>query len=115
MGCGRSGSVPAGAVGDQLGAVCAQQSADDLSEGVELLVRALCEATDREVAIIDELARMELASQPVRDAAAALLVRPCGSSRPRRTDRHRFTLPPSSARPTSTLSACPQRSPDVLS
>ena len=65
-----------------------------------LAIPALEEATEREVAIIDELGKMELASQPFRDAVCALLDRPVPVVATAQTARHPSPTP-SSADPTS--------------
>jgi nucleoside-triphosphatase len=63
----------------------------DLSPLERLAIPALEEATEREVAIIDELGKMELASQPFRDAVCALLDRPVPVVATVQTARHPFT------------------------
>ena len=63
----------------------------DLSAFERLAIPALEEATEREVAIIDELGKMELASQPFRDAVCGLLDRPVPVVATVQTARHPFT------------------------
>ena len=63
----------------------------DVSALEWLAIPAMGEATDREVAIIDELGKMELASQPFRDAVSALLDRPVRVVATVQTARHPFT------------------------
>jgi nucleoside-triphosphatase len=63
----------------------------DVSALERLAIPAMGEATDREVAIIDELGKMELASQPFRDAVSALLDRPVRVVATVQTARHPFT------------------------
>jgi len=63
----------------------------DLPALERLAIPALREATDREVVIIDELGKMELASQPVRDAVSAIFDRPVRVVATVHTARHPFT------------------------
>jgi len=63
----------------------------DVSALERLAIPAMGDATDREVAIIDELGKMELASQPFRDAVSALLDRPVRVVATVQTARHPFT------------------------
>jgi nucleoside-triphosphatase len=63
----------------------------DLSALERLAIPALREADDRQVAIIDELGKMELASQPFRYSVSALLDRPVRVVATVQTARHPFT------------------------
>jgi nucleoside-triphosphatase len=63
----------------------------DLSALERLAIPALREATDREAVIIDELGKMELASQPFRDAVSAVFDRPVRVVVTVHTVRHPFT------------------------
>ena len=63
----------------------------DLAALERLAVPALREAGDREVVIIDELGKMELASQPFRDAVSAIFDRPARVVATVHTARHPFT------------------------
>jgi nucleoside-triphosphatase len=63
----------------------------DLSALERLAIPALEEATEREIAIIDELGKMELASTPFRNAVCALLDRPVPVVATVQTARHPFT------------------------
>ena len=63
----------------------------DLSALERLAIPALREATDRDVVIIDELGKMELASQPFRDAVSAIFDRPVRVVATVHTARHPFT------------------------
>jgi nucleoside-triphosphatase len=63
----------------------------DLSALEQVAIPALAETTDRDVAIIDELGKMELASQPFRDAVSALLDRPVRVLATAQTARHPYT------------------------
>jgi nucleoside-triphosphatase len=63
----------------------------DRSALERLAIPALEEATEREVAIIDELGKLELASKPFRNAVCALLDRPVPVVATVQTARHPFT------------------------
>ena len=63
----------------------------DLSALERLAIPALREATDREVVVIDELGKMELASQAFRDAVSAIFDRPLRVVATVHTARHPFT------------------------